>query len=36
PFLNWVREGYDEAALRRSFVASGLSSFITDQVLRRE
>jgi protein tyrosine/serine phosphatase len=36
PFLNWVRDAYDEMALRRDFVAGGLSSFITDQVLRRE
>jgi protein tyrosine/serine phosphatase len=36
PFLDWVREDYDEMALRRDFVAGGLSSFITDKVLRRE
>ncbi len=36
PFLTWVREQYDEAALRRGFRASGLSSFVTDRVLRRE
>jgi hypothetical protein len=36
PFLTWVRDSYDEVALRRGFAASGLSSFITDQVLRRE
>jgi len=36
PFLDWVREDYDEAALRRNFQASGLSSFITDTLLRRE
>jgi protein tyrosine/serine phosphatase len=36
PFLTWVRDTYDEAALRRSFTAGGLSSFVTDQVLRRE
>ncbi len=36
PFLDWVRTEYDEAALKRDFVAGGLSSFITDQVLRRE
>ena len=35
-FLDWVRDGYDEAALRRSFRAGGLSSFVTDRVLRRE
>ena len=36
PFLDWVRTEYDEAALKRDFVAHGLSSFITDRVLRRE
>lgn len=37
PFLVWVRDEYDEAALRRDFVAGGgLSSFLTDRVLRRE
>ena len=36
PFLDWVRDEYDEAALRRDFVAGGLSSFVTDRVLRRE
>ncbi|HEY2132864.1 MAG TPA: tyrosine-protein phosphatase [Acetobacteraceae bacterium] len=36
PFLDWVREDYDEAALRQSFRAAGLSSFINDRVLARE
>lgn len=36
PFLDWVRDEYDEAALKRDFVASRLSSFVTDHVLRRE
>lgn len=36
PFLDWVRTEYDEHALKRDFVASGLASFVTDQVLRRE
>lgn len=36
PFLDWVRDEYDEAALKRDFVAGRLSSFLTDQVLRRE
>ena len=36
PFLDWVRDEYDEAALKRDFVAGGLASFITDRVLRRE
>lgn len=36
PFLDWVRDEYDETALKRDFVANGLASFITDHVLRRE
>ncbi len=36
PFLEWVARHYDEAALKRDFVANGLASFITDRVLRRE
>ncbi len=36
PFLDWVEREYDERALRDRFVAGGLSSFITDRVLRRE
>jgi len=36
PFLDWVRDDYDEMALRRDFVAGGLSSFVTDRVLMRE
>ena len=36
PFLDWVRDEYDEAALKRDFVAGRLSSFLTDRVLRRE
>lgn len=36
PFLQWVEHDYDEAALRQDFVAGGLSSFITDRLLRRE
>ncbi len=35
-FLDWVRDDYDEAALGRTFRAHGLSSFLTDRVLRRE
>ena len=35
-FLDWVRDEYDEAALKHDFVAGRLSSFVTDQVLRRE
>ena len=36
PFLDWVRDEYDEAALRRDFTARGFASFVTDRVLRRE
>ena len=36
PFLDWVRDEYDEAWLRRSFAASGFASFVNDRVLRRE
>jgi protein tyrosine/serine phosphatase len=36
PFLDWVDKDYDEAALRASFKASGLSSFINDRLLDRE
>ncbi len=36
PFIDWVRDEYDEAALKRDFVANGLASFVTDRVLRRE
>ena len=36
PFLDWVAHEYDEAALRRDFVAGGLSSFLVDHVLVRE
>jgi hypothetical protein len=36
PFLRWVEEDYDEARLKRDFVAGGIASFITDRVLRRE
>ncbi|HVC61224.1 MAG TPA: tyrosine-protein phosphatase [Acetobacteraceae bacterium] len=36
PFLDWVQEDYDEAALRRDFHANGLASFINDWVLAHE
>ena len=36
PFLDWVREDYDEATLRRDFHANGLASFINDWVLVHE
>jgi protein tyrosine/serine phosphatase len=36
PFLDWVRQDYDEAALRREFRANGLASFVNDWVLAHE
>jgi protein tyrosine/serine phosphatase len=36
PFLDWVREEYDPAALKRDFRAGGVASFLNDRVLRRE
>ena len=36
PFLDWVRSEYDEHALRASFRAHGLATFLTDRVLARE
>jgi protein tyrosine/serine phosphatase len=36
PFLEWLREDYDEMALRRDFAAGGLATFITDRLLVRE
>jgi len=36
PFLDWVREDYDEALLRRDFHANGLTSFVNDWVLAHE
>jgi protein tyrosine/serine phosphatase len=36
PFLDWVRQDYDEAALRRDFHANGLASFLNDWVLAHE
>jgi protein tyrosine/serine phosphatase len=35
-FLDWVRDEYDETALRQNFRAHGLSSFINDRILVRE
>ena len=36
PFLDWVREDYDEAALKQEFRANGLASFVNDWVLAHE
>ena len=35
-FLDWVRDEYDEQALRASFHAGGLATFLNDHVLGRE
>ena len=35
-FVDWVRDEYDETALRADFRAGGIASFINDRVLRRE
>jgi protein tyrosine/serine phosphatase len=36
PFLEWLEQDYDQAALRRDFRANGLASFINDWVLVHE
>ncbi|MBD0276161.1 MAG: tyrosine-protein phosphatase [Acetobacteraceae bacterium] len=36
PFLDWVRDDYDEAALRESFRARPWADLLVDRVLRRE
>jgi len=36
PFLDWVRDDYDEAALRRDFQSRAWADRLMDQVLRRE
>jgi protein tyrosine/serine phosphatase len=36
PFLDWVREDYDEVALRAAFKAGRAASFINDRLLARE
>ncbi|WP_160122780.1 fused DSP-PTPase phosphatase/NAD kinase-like protein [Rhodovarius lipocyclicus] len=36
PFLQWLREDYDEAALRRDFRSRRWADAITDGLLRRE
>jgi hypothetical protein len=36
PFLDWVRNVYDEQGLRNSFAASGIHNFVNDRLLRRE
>jgi protein tyrosine/serine phosphatase len=36
PFLDWLRDDYDEVALKRDFHANGLASFIDGWVLAHE
>ncbi|WP_428391261.1 protein tyrosine phosphatase [Lichenicoccus sp.] len=36
PFLAWVRDEYDEAALKRDFSSGRLADFLNDSVLCRE
>jgi len=36
PFLDWVREDYDEDDLRERFQAGGIASFVNDWLLARE
>jgi protein tyrosine/serine phosphatase len=36
PFIDWVREDYDPAALQHAFHANGLASFLNDWVLVHE
>jgi protein tyrosine/serine phosphatase len=36
PFLDWVREDYDETALRAAYKAGALAGFINDRLLARE
>jgi protein tyrosine/serine phosphatase len=35
-FLEWVREDYDEQALRRDFRTGGFAGFLNDRILGRE
>jgi protein tyrosine/serine phosphatase len=36
PFMDWVRDDYDENDLRKTFAANRAVSFVNDQLLRRE
>jgi protein tyrosine/serine phosphatase len=36
PFLDWVRDDYDEEALRAAFKANSIAGFINDRILSRE
>ncbi len=36
PFLEWVRDAYDEAALKQDFTSGRLANLLNDSVLHRE
>jgi hypothetical protein len=36
PFLDWVRDDYDENTLRASYKAGSIAGFINDKLLARE
>jgi protein tyrosine/serine phosphatase len=36
PFLDWVRDDYDEVRLRAAFKSGTIAGFINDRILRRE
>jgi protein tyrosine/serine phosphatase len=36
PFLDWVRDDYDEAALRAAFKANSIAGLINDRIFARE
>ena len=36
PFMDWVEDGYDPAAITAGFKPSGFGSFLTETLLRRE
>lgn len=36
PFLDWVRDDYDETELRQEFHSGGMASFVNDHILIRE
>ncbi len=36
PFLDWVRDEYDEAGLKQRFTSNTTANFVVDSILRRE
>jgi hypothetical protein len=36
PFLDWVRDDYDEAFLRSAYKSGAIAGFINDRLLARE